>query len=84
MITAFLVNMFIYMNVAFLSVLPNMNFTIPQGVTDTICGVVQSACYFLPVTLLLPILLFSFGLSTFKVVWAIVLRVKSFIPTMGD
>lgn len=36
-----------------------------------------------PIKQLLPILLIKFAISSFGIIWAIVLRIKSFIPTMG-
>lgn len=63
--------------------LPTFSIEIPQGAFDTLMTVVKSASYVIPFQFLLPILAISFGLKTSQIVWAIIIRVKSFIPTMG-
>ena len=84
MITTIILNFFINIVNGLLNMLPDMNFIIPSNVADTICNVVSGACYFLPILLLLPLMAFSLSWGIFKLVWAIILRVKSFVPTMGD
>lgn len=84
MITSTILNFFIYLFNGILSVLPSINLEIPGDIVNTICNFCSSASYFLPIKALAPILTFSLGFLLFRFVWAIVLRVKSFIPTMGD
>lgn len=40
--------------------------------------------YFIPISELIPLMVIELAVIGFKIVWAIVLRVKSFIPTMGN
>lgn len=63
--------------------LPTVGGTIPTTFVDTFEGIVQSVGYFLPIQALLPILTITLSLEAFNLAWRIVLRVKSFIPTMG-
>ena len=79
-ISQFFNNLFL----GFLNLLPNLDFVIPGNVVDSVCDFVSAASYLLPIKLLMPIVVFSFALATFRFVWAIILRIKSFIPTMGD
>ena len=37
----------------------------------------------IPLKELIPILIIKIAITSFSIIWAIVLRVKSFIPTMG-
>lgn len=67
-----------------ISLLPSIDGTIPSTFVNTLSNVIQSTSYFLPVGALLPIVVISGGLEMFNIVWKIILRVKSFIPTMGD
>ena len=64
--------------------IPVMTFQIPTGIAVTIIDICSKASYFLPIKILMPIILFSITLNTVRFVFNIVLRVKSFIPTMGD
>lgn len=63
--------------------LPNIEFSIPDNILDGFVYIAQYINYFVPVAELMPILAISVSLSVFHIVWAIVLRIKSFIPTMG-
>lgn len=63
--------------------IPSIQITIPDGVFDWLLSMSRALGYLLPIKALMPILVISFGISAFKISWAIILRVKSFIPTMG-
>ena len=63
--------------------LPGIDFSIPDNVLEGFSYVAQYVNYFIPVAELMPILAISVSLSVFHIVWAIILRIKSFIPTMG-
>lgn len=63
--------------------LPNIEFNIPDNVLEGYSYIAQYINYFVPVSELMPILAISVSLSVFHIIWAIVLRIKSFIPTMG-
>lgn len=64
--------------------LPDIEFNIPDNVLSGFGYVAQYINYFVPVAELMPILAISVSLSVFHIVWAIILRIKSFIPTMGS
>ncbi len=65
-----------------ISQLPTINFDIPDNVLDGLQYLAYIG-YFVPITELMPILVISVSLSVFHITWAIILRIKSFIPTMG-
>lgn len=69
--------------IAFLDALPNVNLEISENVFNGMETFFGSVAYALPVVQLLPILIISNALMLFRVAWAIVIRIKSFIPTMG-
>lgn len=62
-------------------VLPTIS--IPAGVFDGLGTLIGFAAFFLPLGSILPIFLIRFGLTNFDLIWKVVLRLKSFIPTMG-
>ena len=84
MITDALISVLSAVPLALLSLLPNVNIAIPDGVFNWLLNVCSAIGYFLPVKALLPILGIMFSVTGFKIAWSIVLRVKSFIPTMGS
>lgn len=63
--------------------LPDINFSIPDNAFAGLEYIFSGVAYFLPVKALLPIVLVDFSISSFHIVWSIILRIKSFIPTMG-
>jgi hypothetical protein len=58
---------------------PSMGVTLPT----IMYSVVQSAAYFLPVSLLLDLLTVKVAIWALEVMWKSAMRVKSFLPTMG-
>lgn len=63
--------------------LPDIEFAIPSGIWDGLEYIAYGVAYFLPINDLLPILYIDISLSIFHIVWATILRIKSFIPMMG-
>jgi hypothetical protein len=63
--------------------LPDIDFTIPENVFDGLKYIFDGIAYFIPIKALLPILFIDISISVFQIVWALILRIKSFIPTMG-
>ncbi len=84
MITDFIINLIMSLPLALLDSLPSVDVTIPENVFSSMTWLLSTINYLFPVKALLPILIISFSITTFKIAYAIVLRVKSFIPTMGD
>jgi hypothetical protein len=66
-----------------LNFLPDLNFELPVGFMEIIGNIFYGVNYFVPLNQVLPILVISFGITGFRIVWATVLRIKSFIPAMG-
>lgn len=69
--------------VGLLIAVPVFTIEIPSGVATTLISLCKGACYLLPIKLLMPIIIASFSYHTFKFLWSVFLRVKSFLPTGG-
>lgn len=67
----------------FLSALPEIKFEMPENIMDNLIGIFEIVCFLLPVKALLPILITSVTIDLAQIVIAIIIRIKSFIPTMG-
>jgi hypothetical protein len=57
---------------------------IPDGVYSAMDLLFSDLGFLFPVKLLLPILVVSFTLGMARLIVAVVVRIKSFIPTMGN
>lgn len=68
---------------ALLGALGSVSLSIPGGFIQGLGSVFSSINYFVPIRSLLPIVVIELAVIGFKIIWAIVLRVKSFIPSMG-
>lgn len=66
-----------------IDMLPALDFTIDNQVFSWFINVLKIINLVLPINQLLPILYIGFTITFFKLIWALILRVKSFIPTMG-
>ena len=66
-----------------LSMLPDVSISIPDNVFDWLFDIANAVGYLLPIKGLLGILSLSLTIKAVQIAWAILLRVKSFIPTMG-
>lgn len=84
MIFEFIINLFLKLFKGFISLLPNLSFSIPSGIINTLVSFFVGVNYFFPIKALMPIITFSIGLTAFRLLYNIILRIKSFIPTMGD
>lgn len=80
--TIFIVAMVVIV-VGLLITVPSLSITIPSGVATTLISVCEVSAYLLPIKILMPIIVFSFTYHTFRFVWSVFLRVKSFIPSSG-
>lgn len=56
---------------------------IPAGVLDSLGDLFGAIGYIVPWKGLLPIFGISLALLSSRIIWALIIRVKSFIPTMG-
>ena len=84
MITETIISLFTFIPLQLLKALPDFSIEFPDSVFDGFVNILSGLAYILPIAGLLPIFAISIGMSVFKVAWALVIRTKSFIPTMGD
>ncbi|MDE6775299.1 MAG: hypothetical protein K2J37_03230 [Ruminococcus sp.] len=83
MITDMILNILFYLPLMLVKALPKINFSLPDNVFDGIDTFLSNVGYILPINALMPILVSSLAISVFKISWALIIRIKSFIPTMG-
>ena len=83
MITDLIINLLLKIPLMLLELLPDIDVSLPENVFDGINTFFANVGYALPVLQLMPILIISNALMLFRVAWALVIRIKSFIPTMG-
>ena len=62
---------------------PTISFDFLPGLFDVLSDAVFVVHFFIPLVGLLPLILFSIFLDFTKMIIAAVVRIKSFIPTMG-
>lgn len=84
MITDAILNVLFYVPLLLVNALPAVDFAMPDNVFNGIDTFVSNVAYVIPIRALMPILVSSFSISCFKIFWALLLRIKSFIPTMGS
>lgn len=84
MITDTIINIFLALPRNLLALLPDVNFELPDVAFQELFDIISCLTWALPVVALMPILVISFMLQGFKIAWALLIRIKSFIPTMGD
>lgn len=83
MITDLIINLLLKTPLMLLDLLPDIDVSLPDNVFDGVNTFFANVAYALPVLQLMPILIISNALMLFRVAWALVIRIKSFIPTMG-
>lgn len=83
MITDTIINIFLALPRNLLSLLPDVNLELPDVAFQELFDIISSLTWALPVVALMPILVISFMLQGFKIAWSLLIRIKSFIPTMG-
>lgn len=83
MITDKILNILFYFPLLLAKALPDMDFSIPDNVFNGFNTFLFNVGYIIPIKALMPILVSSFAISTLKIMWALIIRIKSFIPTMG-
>jgi len=67
-----------------LNLLPAVSIAIPNNVFTGFNSILGMLGFIFPVAGLLPILAISLSIKGFHIIWALIIRVKSFIPTMGS
>jgi len=83
MITDFLLNLVVSVPMMLLDAMGDFSIAIPAGVFDGLFIVLANVAFFVPIGGLMPILQISFSIKGTQILWALLIRVKSFIPTMG-
>lgn len=83
MITESIMNMFLFIPRVIIDMIPVTTIDLPNSVTGVATQLLDGVGYVFPILGLMPILLNSILLDIFKVTWALLIRIKSFIPTMG-
>lgn len=86
MITDAIINIIFLIPYGLLSAMDSLNIvlSLPADMFEIIKDLTVGVNYVVPIERLMPIFVVMISLSVFKIVWAIVIRVKSFIPTMGS
>lgn len=83
MITEEILNFLALIPNLLLDSLGNISISIPENVFEGLNTIFNCLGFVFPVKGLLVILSLSFLIKNFQIIWAIILRIKSFIPTMG-
>ena len=83
MITDKIIDVLLALPLLLIDSLPEVDFKIPDNVINGVSAFLLNLGYFLPFKELMPILVISLSVKIFQIAWALVIRIKSFIPTMG-
>lgn len=84
MITKLILDIICFLPNSLLDSLGDVSISIPDGVFDGLNSIFNLLGYAFPISGLLVILILSFTIKTFQITWSLIIRIKSFIPTMGD
>lgn len=84
MITDFIINVFCAIPNLLLDNIEVITLEIPENIFNGFDSILNLLGFMFPVSGLLPILIISFSIKSFQLIWSLVLRIKSFIPTMGS
>lgn len=83
MITEGILNILAFIPNALLNSMNGISLSIPDNIFSGLDSIFNCLGFLFPISGLLIILTLSFAIKSFQIIWAIVLRIKSFIPTMG-
>jgi len=83
MITDFILNILFSIPYFLVKTMPDINISIPDNVFNGIESFVCNVAYVFPIKVLLPIIFISTSFDVFRITWALIIRIKSFIPSMG-
>jgi hypothetical protein len=67
-----------------LRLLPELSVEMPDGIFESISNFIDGIGFFLPISLLLPLLYVYLSIVGFHVIWSLILVIKSFIPFLGS
>lgn len=86
MITDEILDFLFYFPLLLLETLPDLDLAFPDDLLNVVNGIdnfIYNVAYVVPFARLQGILIISISISSFQILWALILRIKSFIPTMG-
>lgn len=69
---------------AIFNLLPDISISIPTEIYNVLHNVTSGIGYILPMNTILTVLAIKYSIIGFELMWKLILRIKSFIPTMGD
>ena len=84
MITKLIIDFLLLLPNALLDLVPHLEIAIPDGVFNSLNNILGLLGFVFPVKGLLVIITTSISIKLFHIVWALILRIKSFIPTEGN
>lgn len=84
MITEGILNILAFLPNLLLDSMKGISISIPENIFDGLNSIFGCLGFVFPVSGLLVILSFSFLINNFQIIWSLILRIKSFIPTMGS
>ena len=84
MITEGILNILAFLPNLLLDSMGGISISIPENIFDGLNSIFGCLGFVFPVSSLLVILSLSFLIKNFQIIWSLILRIKSFIPTMGS
>ena len=84
MITEGILNILAFLPNLLLDSMGEISISIPENIFDGLNSIFGCLGFVFPVSGLLVILSLSFLIKNFQIIWSLILRIKSFIPTMGS
>ena len=84
MITEAILNVLAFIPNLLLDGMQGLSLSLPDNIFNGLNSIFGCLGYIFPISGLLIILGISFAIKNFQIIWAIILRIKSFIPTMGN
>ncbi len=83
MITESILNILCFIPINLLNSMEGISISIPDNVFNGLNSILGCLGFIFPIKGLLLIFTISFAIKSFQVIWALIIRIKSFIPTMG-
>lgn len=83
MITEGILNILAFIPNLLLDNISSISLSIPDNIFEGLNSIFNCLGFLFPISGLLIILGTSFAIKGFQIIWALIIRIKSFIPTMG-
>ena len=83
MITEGILNILAFIPNTLLNSMVSISLSIPDNIFIGLDSIFNCLGFIFPIKGLLIILTLSFTIKSFQIIWSIILRIKSFIPSMG-